>query len=73
MKTRHLLLTIIMTFSIVFGLNAQNIWINELHYDNSGTDADEFIEVVLENPGTYNLADFQIYLYNGNIPGNALP
>ncbi len=45
---------------------AQNAWFNEIHYDNSGTDQDESIEVVIENPGTYNLADFQVDLYNGN-------
>lgn len=45
---------------------AQNAWINELHYDNSGTDVDESIEVVIENAGSYNLADFQVDLYNGS-------
>jgi hypothetical protein len=29
---------------------ANNVWINEIHYDNSGTDAGEFIEVVI-GPG----------------------
>lgn len=48
------------------GLMAQNAWINEIHYDNTGTDADEFIEVIIENAGTYDLADFAIDLYNGN-------
>lgn len=43
-----------------------NVWINEIHYDNTGADADEFIEVVLENAGNYSLADFAIYLVNGN-------
>lgn len=45
---------------------SQNIWMNELHYDNVSTDEGEFIEVVLENAGTYNLADFTVTLYNGN-------
>ena len=45
---------------------AQNAWVNEIHYDNFGTDQGEFIEVVLENPGSYSLSDFEIYLYNGN-------
>ena len=47
-------------------LSAQNIWINELHYDNAGSDVGEFVEVVLENPGSYSLSDFTITLYNGN-------
>ena len=49
-----------------FGSMAQNVWINEIHYDNAGTDADEFIEIVLENPGSYTLSNFSIVLYNGN-------
>ena len=44
----------------------QNAWINEFHYDNVSTDQNEFIEVVIENPGSYNLSDFQLDLYNGN-------
>ncbi len=47
-------------------LTAQNAWINEIHYDNFGTDEGEFIEVVIENAGDYNLADFAVELYNGN-------
>ncbi len=47
-------------------LSAQNVWINELHYDNVGTDEGEFIEIVLENAGSYTLSNFTITLYNGN-------
>jgi hypothetical protein len=43
-----------------------NIWVNEIHYDNDGADVNEFIEVVLENPGSYALADFDVYLVNGS-------
>ncbi len=49
---------------------AQNIWINEVHYDNFGTDEGEFIEIVLEDAGSYSLADFEVYLYNGNNGGS---
>ncbi len=42
-----------------------NAWVNEIHYDNVGEDIGEFVEVVIENAGNYNLADFQIDLYNG--------
>lgn len=67
MKTiKAVLFSVVCILVINFGLKAQNAWINEIHYDNIGTDADEFIEVVLENPGSYNLADFSIVLYNGN-------
>ncbi len=47
-------------------LSAQNIWFNELHYDNESTDVGEFIEIVLENANSYSLSDFTITLYNGN-------
>lgn len=56
-------------FFLIFILNgafAQNIWFNEIHYDNAGTDADETIEIVLESAGGYTLSDFQIDLYNGS-------
>ena len=43
-----------------------NAWINEFHYDNAGADVNEFVEVVIENPGLYNLANFAVVLYNGN-------
>lgn len=57
-----------LAFSLAFSLSglAQNAWINEIHYDNVSTDVNEFIEVVIENPGSYNLADFSVVLYNGN-------
>ena len=53
---------------LLFGtiLSAQNVWLNELHYDNESTDEGEFIEIVLENAGSYTLSDFTINLYNGN-------
>ncbi len=47
-------------------LSAQNIWLNEFHYDNISTDEGEFVEIVLENAGSYTLSDFTINLYNGN-------
>ena len=47
-------------------LSAQNIWLNELHYDNVSTDEGEFVEIVLENAGSYTLSDFTVTLYNGS-------
>ncbi len=44
----------------------ENAWINEFHYDNTGGDVGEFVEIVIENPGLYTLSDFQVNLYNGN-------
>ena len=63
---RKKLLALAAAFLAAAGLSAQNAWINEIHYDNTGTDADEFIEVVIENPGSYTLSDFAVDLYNGN-------
>ena len=54
-----------------FDVNAQNAWINELHYDNDGGDAGEFVEIVIENAGIYTLSDFQLNLYNGSSTSGA--
>ena len=43
---------------------AGGAWINEFHYDNSGSDVDEMIEVVLLD-GT-DAANCTVTLYNGN-------
>lgn len=59
------LLAILTAMFSITGL-AQNAWINELHYDNASGDVGEFIEVVIENAGTYSLADFSVVLYNGS-------
>ena len=39
-------------------------WINEMHYDNSGGDTGEFVEVA--GPSTLDLAGWQLVFYNGN-------
>lgn len=43
---------------------AQNAWINEFHYDNSGTDAGEFVEIAASSALT-DLAAVRLTLYNG--------
>lgn len=45
-----------------------NAWVNEIHYDNSGTDVNEFVEIVLPNNYTTSteLAKFSVVLYNGS-------
>ncbi|MEA3504453.1 MAG: PKD domain-containing protein [Bacteroidota bacterium] len=47
-------------------IQAQNAWINEIHYDNSDGDVNEFIEIVLEDAASYSLSDFTVTLYNGS-------
>ncbi len=42
---------------------AQSVWINEFHYDNTGTDVGEFIEVA-GVAGT-DLSSYELYVYNG--------
>jgi hypothetical protein len=68
MKRIYKSLSLLAIFTALFSLTglSQNAWINEIHYDNVGTDVDEFIEVVIQNPGSYALSDFSIVLYNGN-------
>jgi PKD repeat protein len=62
------IITLTMALLAIFtlGLNGQNAWINEIHYDNVSGDVDEMIEVVIENPGSYTLSLFQVDLYNGS-------
>jgi hypothetical protein len=68
MKKIFLQLTMITAMIILpfMSILAQNVWINEIHYDDASTDANEFVEIVLENAGSYTLADFTITLYNGS-------
>ena len=47
------------------GIVLPNAWINEIHYDNIGTDTLEGFEVVIESAGKYSMSDFSIDLYNG--------
>jgi DNA/RNA endonuclease G (NUC1) len=43
----------------------------EVHYDNAGTDAGEFVEI--EGPDGTDLTGWSIVLYNGNTPSAAVP
>ena len=48
--------------SVVLG--ATPVFINEIHYDNTGTDAGEFVEIA--GPAGTDLAGWSIVLYNGS-------
>ncbi|MCB2206922.1 MAG: choice-of-anchor J domain-containing protein [Bacteroidetes bacterium] len=64
-------LLLVWAFSAISLLTfGQNAWINEFHYDNEGTDMNEFIEIVIEDAGSYTLSDFAVTLYNGNNSGS---
>ncbi|MBC7776816.1 MAG: HYR domain-containing protein, partial [Phycisphaerae bacterium] len=41
------------------------VWINEIHYDNTGTDANEFIEIA-GRAGTNLGSGYELFLYNGS-------
>ncbi|MFO7313625.1 hypothetical protein [Rhodothermus marinus] len=62
---RRLLLTAGSILLLLPASQAQNAWINEFHYDNAGADENEFVEIVLENAGSFDLNDFTLVLYNG--------
>ena len=47
-----------------------SVWFNEFHYDNTGTDTGEFIEIA-GTAGT-DLTGWQIARYNGSTPGAAI-
>lgn len=55
----------IMIFIWSFSLALPHAWINEIHYDNSGTDVNEFVEVVVESPEDHYMGDLVLYMYNG--------
>ena len=48
-----------------------NIWINELHYDNAGTDAGEAVEIA-GRAGT-DLTGYKLVFYNGSTTPGAAP
>ncbi|MBA3309516.1 MAG: hypothetical protein H0U28_05570, partial [Nocardioidaceae bacterium] len=48
---------------------ATEIFVNELHYDNAGTDAGEFIEIA--GPAGADLTGWSLALYNGTTPASA--
>jgi hypothetical protein len=58
-----LFLSLLLLFNAI-ALGQTNAWINEIHYDNNGTDQNEGVEITIENPG--NLSDYRIDLYNGS-------
>jgi len=68
MKKLYKKLNLLFVFLVFFAFSslAQNAWINEIHYDNASGDVNEFIEVVIENAGSYTLSDFSVILYNGS-------
>ena len=42
------------------------VYINELAYENEGSDFNEFVEIAVDNSVSVNLANFEVNLYNGS-------
>ena len=61
----------IMILMLTLSLNAQTVFINEIHYDNDGGDVHEGVEIA-GSAGT-DLTDWQIIGYNGNGGGSYSP
>jgi len=47
-----------------YSSQAQEVFINEIHYDNTGTDSGEAIEIA--GPAGTDVTGWSIVLYNGN-------
>lgn len=59
-------LAVLVMCAVVYGGGLQaapTVFINEIHYDNTGTDAGEFIEIA--GPAGTDLSGYSIVLYNG--------
>jgi len=67
MRTKFLM-TVLAVFAMVNVASADHIWVNELHYDNTGGDLNEFIEVGIRTPnGSGAMAsDYVVEFYNGS-------
>ena len=60
----NLLSVLLLVFLSVVPLAGQSVFINEIHYDNTGTDSDEAIEVA--GPAGTDLTGYSLVLYNGS-------
>ena len=58
------LYAIIMLLCSFFNGYGQSTWINEIHYDNTGTDSDEGFEIA--GPAGTDLTGWSVSLYNGS-------
>ena len=62
MKKNYFIVIVILVSLFSFGQT--KVFINEIHYDNAGTDANEGIEIA--GPSGTNLSPYALTLYNGN-------
>ncbi|NNC55280.1 MAG: hypothetical protein HKO07_06135 [Pseudomonadales bacterium] len=69
-RPRHPLPTLLGALGVIFAtsqLQASTVFINELHYDNEGSDSNEGIE--LAGVAGFNIDGWQLQFYNGNNGG----
>lgn len=64
-----LLRLLALSLPFIFGTARAEVFINELHYDNDGSDSGERIEIVAT--AGESLAGYRVVLYNGSDPGAA--
>ena len=53
-------------YILIIALKVSSQRFNEIHYDNAGADAGEFIEVFVPNPQPADIGDYDVVLYNGS-------
>ncbi len=65
---KALALPYILLFCLLFQteMYSQFANINEIHYDNTGADVGEFVEIKITDPQPANLSEYVVSLYNGN-------
>ncbi|MES9947041.1 MAG: endonuclease/exonuclease/phosphatase family protein [Candidatus Thiodiazotropha sp.] len=64
MHHQKTLLALLLGLSATSALSDTPVFINEIHYDNTGTDANEFVEIT--GPAGTDLSGWQLVFYNGS-------
>lgn len=54
------------TPGVGWGAPSEEVFLNEIHYDNSGSDVGEFVEIVVGPGFSGEASSVQLLLYNGN-------
>lgn len=62
MRLRHTLLVMALLL-LPARAQAQSVFVNEIHYDNAGTDTEEGVEIA--GPSGTSLSGYVVYFYNG--------
>ncbi|MDA3872623.1 MAG: hypothetical protein PF795_01515, partial [Kiritimatiellae bacterium] len=65
-KMKHKYILLLAALGLATASSRADLWINEFHYDNTGADTGEFVEVFVSSSFTGNLTDIDLLLYNGS-------